>query len=266
MGMWMGMKMLGMWILGAALAHGDGKVSSAAEARAARDGANFRTPVREYASVSDRWRVHVEKVFMDRRPERAASAVKKLEATLESIFLTLPERPQKELVGMDFYLLWGKSSPLGGRSSGMNYIRRGEPGRYPHLDPRWEHAIIIFSAENLLFLDELWSRKALMHELAHAWHLSQWPEKHPPVMEAWKRAEASQLYREVMDYKSRRLPVAYACKNQLEYFAELSAMYFVGGDYEPFNRDGLKAYDPGGCAMVEALWEVGPRTAERRAE
>ena len=49
---------------------------------------------------------------------------------------------------------------------------------------------------------------------------------------------------------------AYATVNQLEYFAEVSAMYFVGGNYFPYDRDGLRVYDPKGVAMVELLWKV----------
>ena len=230
---------------------------SAAEARAARDGADFRTPARDYVAATSQWHVLVEKVFMERRPERAASALKKLETALGSVFLSLPEIPRQKLEAVDFYLLWGKASPHGGRASGMSYIRKGEPERYPHLDPQWGHSIIIFSAENLLFLDDLWTRKALMHELAHAWHLSNWPEKHPPILDAWSSSEKKQLYREVRDYKSAIIPAAYAGKNQLEYFAELSAIYFVGGNYEPFHRSGLREYDPAGFAMVETLWGAG---------
>ena len=46
----------------------------------------------------------------------------------------------------------------------------------------------------------------------------------------------------------------YAAQNHLEYFAELTAMYFVGANYFPRDRAGLKAYDPAGYALVETLW------------
>jgi len=49
----------------------------------------------------------------------------------------------------------------------------------------------------------------------------------------------------------------YAAQNQLEYFAELSAMYFVGCNYPPANRSELKAYDPAGYDMIERYWDVG---------
>jgi hypothetical protein len=43
-----------------------------------------------------------------------------------------------------------------------------------------------------------------------------------------------------------QLPEAYATVNQLEYFAELSSMYFVGCNYQPSNRRELMLYDPTG--------------------
>jgi len=247
-------KLLCLLLLASSSVKGTEPRGSSAQARAARDGADFRKPVRSYETFSRSWRVHLKKVFVERKPERAGSAVAKLEAAIGVVLQTLPVKPRVSLSGIDFYLLWGPDSPQGGRASGMNYIRKGEPDRYPHLDPRWEHSIVIFSAENLLFLDDIWTRKAVMHELAHAWHLSNWPEKHPPILEAWFNSEQKKLYREVKDYKGKPIAKGYACQNQLEYFAELSAMYFVGGNYEPFNRTGLLDYDPDGHAMVESLW------------
>ena len=47
---------------------------------------------------------------------------------------------------------------------------------------------------------------------------------------------------------------AYALKNQMEYFADLSAMYFVGGNYFPYNAELLKEYDNQGLNMVKSLW------------
>lgn len=41
----------------------------------------------------------------------------------------------------------------------------------------------------------------------------------------------------------------------LEYFAELSCMYFVGCNYQPFNRKQLKDYDPVGYAMIQQMWK-----------
>ncbi|WP_226647337.1 hypothetical protein [Microbulbifer variabilis] len=62
------------------------------------------------------------------------------------------------------------------------------------------------------------------------------------------------LYLAQEDVKGKILKPAYASKNEKEYFSELSAIYFVGGNYYPFNRSDLKIYDPTGCSMVERVW------------
>lgn len=229
---------------------------SKAAARAMKDGADFRSPPRNYVTASGPFRIHVESSLIDRNPELGKRAVAKLRDTLSVVFEKLPEKSRSALATVNFHLMWGKGSPLGGRANGMSYIRKGEPKNYPHLDPRWEHSIVVFSADNLIHLDELWTRKALTHELAHAWHITHWPDKHPPIYDAWRGSQDKQLYRNVNDYKGKTLPMAYAGKNQLEYFAELSAIYFVGGNYHPFNRTGLRVYDPTGYAMIESLWDV----------
>ena len=46
--------------------------------------------------------------------------------------------------------MWGEASPEDGRGSGMSNIRLGEPGNNPILDPRWENASVVYSAENLM--------------------------------------------------------------------------------------------------------------------
>jgi hypothetical protein len=64
------------------------------------------------------------------------------------------------------------------------------------------------------------------------------------------------LYHGVKNDKGTTVEKAYAATNQLEYFAELSCMYFVGCNYQPFNRRELQAYDPVGYAMIEKMWEL----------
>ena len=39
-----------------------------------------------------------------------------------------------------------------------------------------------------------------------------------------------------------------------EYFAELTEAYFGRNDYEPFDRSGLRAFDPLGYAVIESVW------------
>jgi len=182
------------------------------------------------------------------------ASTRKLTATLQEIIAALPAHTRAEFRGTTYYLMWGARSPFGGLKSGMRYVTRGS--RNSLHDPRWQGAIVIYSAENFTYLDAVWSKKALAHEMAHAWHLLHWKPKDPAIFGPWDTAVAHGLYRDVQDYKGQTIADAYARHNQLEYFAELSAAYFVGINYMPFDRKGLKAYDPTGYHMVETLWGV----------
>jgi hypothetical protein len=216
---------------------------------------NYRYPERSYVQEKGKWNIYVEKGMKYGDYDLYVSSLVKLKETLEYTFSVMPENPKKNLSGLKIFLLWGEASPLGGRKSSMSYIRTGEPDNYSHLDYRWERSLVIYSAENLMYLSKLWSRKAVFHEFSHAWHITNWPDKHPLIYSSWENAKRNRKYVGVKDIKGNVIKTAYAVrKNQLEYFAELSAMYFVGGNYYPFDKDGLRKYDPTGFEMVESLW------------
>lgn len=217
---------------------------------------NYNYPVRGYSSVDGEWNIFYEKDMEAADPELARQSVSKLVSALSSVEKQLPDSSLKKLKTLKIFLMWGEDSPYGGNRSGMRFVRQGETRRWPHYDKRWEHSIVIYSAENLVYLTDMWAKKALVHEFAHAWHIMHWPEKYSPIVKSWENAKSKNLYKNVKDYKEGIKPEAYAIKNNLEYFAELSAMYFVGGDYFPFNKKGLEYYDPSGMAMVESLWSV----------
>ena len=110
---------------------------------------------------------------------------------------------------------------------------------------------------NYLDISDLWAKKALFHEFAHAYQLEQWPENQPDILHAWEHARKEDKYRNVRDVETNQsLDPAYAMTNQLEYFAELSCIYFVGCNYEPAGRKQLKDYDPVGYEMIRKLWRV----------
>ena len=112
--------------------------------------------------------------------------------------------------------------------TGLDYIQKDAPRYHPELDRRWGDAIVVYCAKNYIDISDLWARKALLHEFAHAYQLEQWPEHQPDIQSAWEHARDSGLYRNVRDIETgKTLDSAYALVNQLEYFAELSAMYFA---------------------------------------
>ena len=117
-------------------------------------------------------------------------------------------------------------------------------------------SIVIYHAENFQKLSDLWAKKALVHELAHAQHLEHWPETKRDIFEAWDHAMKAGKYKAVREEDRSEHNPNYAAQNHLEYFAELSAIYFVGGNYFPRDRAKLKEYDPEGYALVERIWNV----------
>ena len=98
--------------------------------------------------------------------------------------------------------------------------------------------------------------KALVHEFGHAQHLTHWDEDYADIYDTWDHAIKTGRYQEICAQdKGAHMP-NYAAQNHLEYFAELTAMYFVGCNYFPKHRAALKAYDPEGYSMVRKLWGV----------
>jgi hypothetical protein len=216
-------------------------------------------PPRQYAERKlAGWNVFIEQQLLDEDSATAKKALTRLEAKLGQVAATLPADSLKTLQGVKLFLLYGPKAKGGGRSSSFQYFRPGAPKWSPYLDERMANSVLIFSAYNYAALDDLWAAKGLVHELAHAQHLLRWKEKEPGIYDAWDAAMKAGLYKSDVAAEAKNIKtLRYAAQNQLEYFSELSAMYFVGCNYPPVNRAELKAYDPVGYAMIERYWGVG---------
>jgi hypothetical protein len=241
-------------LIRAADSHEVGKRPSTAQGNT-----NYRQPVREYRQVQiDDVKVAVEKQLQDECPEVAKKALARLKAKRAQVLTALPSKASKRLGRIRFFLLCGPKAKHGGRNNGLDYIQNDAPRHHPELDRRWRDAIVVYCAQNYLDLSDLWAVKALVHEFAHAYQLEQWPEHQPDIQSAWEHARDSGLYRNVLDVETgKTLERAYALVNQLEYFAELSTMYFAKCNYQPSDRQRLETYDPIGFAMIRKLWAPG---------
>ena len=216
---------------------------------------DFNHPPRDYATNRVRgWTVLVESQLAAEAPVLARRALERLDTKLGEAMAVLPEGSHARLRGLTLFLMYGEASALGGRDNGFEYFQRTAPRHYPHLDPRMAGSIVVYSATNFVWLSDFWALKALVHEFAHAHHLEQGPEFHAGLYDGWDSARKRGLYRNVTDERGRRIEQGYAIQNHLEYFAELSCMYFAGCNYAPTNRAALRAYDPAGCKLVEELW------------
>lgn len=214
---------------------------------------DFQNPPRAYLRHPGSSPIFYEEGLQKGDPALAAAALAKLSSELDAVFSALPAHTHRQLRAVPVYLMWGERSPLGGIKGGMRYVNPGS--KNPLWDPRWQGGVVVYSADTLM-RDRLWTRKALTHEMAHAWSLSRLKSKDPIMYVPWENAARQGLYSQVKDYAGRTVPSAYAGKNQLEYFAELSAAYFVGLNYHPFDRQGLMRHDPAGYRMVESVWAL----------
>ncbi|MDB6155426.1 MAG: hypothetical protein JWL90_3879 [Chthoniobacteraceae bacterium] len=244
------------------LESGKGDVAIEAPARATRSFAprkqvNYREPARHYIERKlDKWTFQLERELIEQRPDEADQVVKRLEAKLEQTLQLFPANARERLRTLSIFVMLGSQSANGGQDNGAEYFRRIDPDFRAHLDPSWRNVLVIYSASNYLWQDEHWAMQLLVHELSHAWHLQQWPEKQTDIFSAWQQAMAAGLYHGVKDVNGVPLDKSYAAFNQLEYFAELSCAYFWRGEYEPFDREALRLYDPAGFAMIEKMWGV----------
>jgi len=226
---------------------------------AARPRVDFRSPARGYAQAAiDGRPIWVESELHEKDPALEKAALARLAENLRLIEESLPAAAAGALKSLPVFLMYGPEASGGGKNSGAAYHRRSAPDRDPSLDPRWRDCIVVYSARNYMQQDDLWAKKLLAHELAHAWHLTHFPERQADLMAAYRGAMAKGLYDDVA-YRDGSSRKGYAAQNHVEYFGELSAIYFVGGNYFPFDRARLKEYDPEGYAVVEKLWGVQPR-------
>lgn len=225
---------------------------------------DYRIPRREYVLVSVGPRsVHVEKSLESGDRDVARKAVDRLVKNINKALDVLPDHASFGLRNIRYFLMHGPKAPAGGKDNGLEYIHPQNAARRADLDPRWGDSIVVYSAQNYVHLSDLWAIKAIVHEFAHAYQLHNWPEDQPELLAPYRAAMQRGLYHDVKDVDGKTLEAAYATTNQLEYFAELSCMYFVGCNYRPFNRSELKQYDPSGFAMIERFWRVGAGASEK---
>jgi hypothetical protein len=218
---------------------------------------NYRDPPRAYEAFSSAgWEIRVEKQLLVEAPSLGNQAVERLKQKLATLLTLVPKLAHAQLQSVTVYLMYGSAATGGGEDSGAMYYPETAPDAYPDIDPRWRNCLVIRSARNYVGLSELWSVKVILHELSHAWHLTHWPKDQPDMYAAWQNATNLGLYQNVKDDIGREFSRAYALTNPLEYFAELSCMYFANCNYPPVNRRELKLYDPVGYTLIESFWGV----------
>jgi hypothetical protein len=220
---------------------------------------NFREPRRSYKVVLRSGRtVMVEAPLQDQAPDLARRALDRLDKNVAKALDTLPKHARASLDKLPFYLMYGPKARDGGKDNGLDYVRKGQPDHHKELDPRWSDSIIIYCADNYVKLSDLWALKAIVHEFSHAYHLHNYADRQAEILRAYDLAMERGLYRGVK-HADGGLRDGYATTNHLEYFAELSCIYFARSNYTPIDRLALRKYDPVGYQMIETIWKVDGR-------
>lgn len=222
---------------------------------ATRKFVDYAHPLRDYFSrrVSG-WSVLVEQEMLDKDPATAKKAIARLDAKLKEVRDVLPSHAVHRLQSVPIFLMFGEQSTHDGKSEGAQFFAQAAPRYFKNLDPRMGGSVVIYSAKHFNSMTEFGSLKLLLHELSHAWHLEQWSENRPDILMAYNSAKDKGLYRNVRKSDGTNLEETYATVNHLEYFAELSCIWFAGNDHFPFDRGDLKLYDPSGYELVRKLW------------
>lgn len=230
-----------------------------ARTHALRKFVDYARPLRDYycRRVSG-WSVLVEQEMLDKDPETANKAVLRLESKLKEVREILPTHAIKRLQAVPIFLMFGEASVNGGKSEGAQFFAQAAPLYFKNLDPRMGGSVVIYSAKHFLTMTDFGSLKLLLHELSHAWHLEQWSENRSDIVMAYTSAMDKGLYRNVRKSDGTKADDTYATANHLEYFAELSCIWFTGNDHFPFDRGDLRLYDQGGYDLVQKLWSENP--------
>ncbi|MDA1230373.1 MAG: hypothetical protein O2856_06335, partial [Planctomycetota bacterium] len=219
---------------------------------------NFRIPDREYVDVPFGERViKVEKQLIDEAPVVAKKTIERLKFNINLALDILPRHSHPYVGKQQFWLMYGPKSKGGGENNGASYFRPGSSEFNELLDVNWNSVVVVYHAQNYLDLSDMWALKVILHELGHAYQLEQWPEQEASILSAYDNAMAEKLYRNVPEDTGATIESAYATVNQLEYFAELTCMYFGRCNYRPMNRSELKNYDATGYRMIRQMWKDG---------
>jgi len=192
-------------------------------------------------------RIIAEKKLVLEDPGTLNSAAKQLEKAVARAISSFPARVRHEFRGVRYYLFTGAESRVGARRGGQWYFRKGN-----NASARFDDSIVIRSAKD--YIERYSAERAAQtaaHELSHAYYRYHRKRIYWSVNKAFKNAKSKKLYTNVKHKNGRTIKKAYAMTNQVEYFAEISKIFIIGGPHFPFNISDLKQYDPVGYKVVK---------------
>ena len=234
----------------AALAENPGPAEKAAQIRKTAPAPKPYAPTSDYELMHrEGWQVLVWKGLLQEHSEVAQEVLKLLDYHLYQIRRTLPRPAVEKLQKVRIWVEWEE-----GHHPCMAYHPNPAWLREHGMNPDKAKCVEIAHARNFL----AWTKEQpwmVLHELAHAYHDQFLPGgyENPEIKAVYESAIKAGRYGQVLFVRGGRRQ-AYAAKNPMEYFAELSEAYFGTNDFYPFVRGELKEHDPSGFALLEKLW------------
>jgi dipeptidyl-peptidase-4 len=215
------------------------------------------------------------KIMVSRRVVKVGEVLKSLDQRLKEITEFAPSGFEKSLRETPIWIEPGGFDPGEDQDPSVKPRRHWDVQYFPILDrsrvPQWLLPEKIGSIEVLSLgtLEEpgaawrtKWAGGWLWHEFAHAMHDQILGLDNPAPKTAYAQAMEHNLYAEVElnEYAAKlgllRKGPAYALKNHLEYFAEISTAYFGQSKlYYPHTRGELRRHDPKGFELMESFWQ-----------
>lgn len=227
----------------------------------------FDTTGKEYKlSIIGGWPVYLEHNWHEGDEE----VQKRLQEDLRDVGRLLPSHAVEYLrqncpIWVNSSIKYGpKACPTNGR--GCCYHPNCEWLKENGLSERKHQCVEINEGKRYMKDWHLWGPGGIMlHELSHAYHHRLLPGGYgnKEIKECFEKAMKEGLYDCVRVHGSQGPEAkAYACTNEMEYFAELSTA-FLGGkgskEYNkwfPFNREQLREHDPRAYHLLARLWKV----------
>jgi len=218
------------------------------------------------------WPVRLEAGLVKEKTSEEGTYLNELASDLEALCLLLPPRARDQL--RDTTPLYvNRSLRYGPAACALT-----GKGCCFHPDESWlrTHGLSVDKKEcvEMYTLKEYHeSRKSwgvgglMLHEFSHAYHWKCLPDGYgnKPVKECYTDAVMKRKAYDCVRVHGPQGPTAkaYACTNQMEYFAELSSA-FLGGlrpdeEYNkwfPFNRKQVAEHDPRAYELLQKLWNV----------
>ena len=199
------------------------------------------------------WRVQVSQRLEHDETELLEKAVALLTLQLKEVVRVVPKSAVSELQKVTLWISpeYAGVSPRAEYHPSAGWLR--EHGRAPAMAKGVEFTNVrIFEAETRRMPN------FALHELAHAYHDQVLGNDNAEVLAAFERAKAAGTYSRVerKDSEGRKtMELAYAMTSPQEYFAETSEAYFSKNDFQPYDREELKSFDPVVHRLLGILWK-----------